>query len=110
MAKGLTAELRGIGKEVQAKVRGSTASPYRTGKLRRSVKTSVRAREVTLYSNLPQAPVWEWGGGIRPRGVKIVIPKTQFVTSEAFDASEDTEDRLASLFDTLARGGSVLAL
>jgi hypothetical protein len=114
MHKGLTSELRGIGKEVQANVRGSTEDPHRSGKLRRSVKVSVRAGGfirvggVTLYSTSPQAGVWEWGGAIRPRGTPIEIPRTLFVRGEAYEALEGVEDRLAALFDALARGGVLL--
>ncbi len=116
MSKGLKAELRGIGKTVQARVRAGKGDPFRTGKLRRSIKVSVRTGGitrvggVTLYSSLPQAGVWEWGGTIQPRGAPIQIPKTQFVRGEVFEAAEDTEGHLAALFDTLARGGGVLAL
>lgn len=107
MAKGLTTELRAIGKEAQAKVHGSTATPHRTGKLRKSVKVSVQARGVSLYSTLPQAPVWNWGGEISPRGTPIRIPRTKFVSGPVAEASEGTEDRLAALFDSLARAGII---
>ncbi len=101
--KELTKELRRIGNEARDVVRSSTHSPYLTGKTRKSVKTSVRRKsEVSLYSNLPQAPVWEFGGTIKPRGVPISIPKTNFVRGVVLGLSEDIEDRIADAFDDVA--------
>ena len=102
LGSALSAELRDIGNEVRDSVRSSGAPPHRTGKLRRSVKTSVRRGGVSLYSTLPQAGVWEWGGVIEPRGVPITIPKTEFVTGAAHRYSEHVEERMGEVLDGLA--------
>ena len=104
----LVKELRDIGNESRDKVRASTAPPYRTGKMRRSVKTGVRRGSITLYSLLPQGDVLEWGGTIRPRGVPIHFPRTEFVRKEVKAASAGTEARLAAVLEeTAARYGFV---
>jgi hypothetical protein len=102
--KALKAELKQTGEKVAAKVRSSQARPYRTGRLRRSVKTSATAKgSVSIYSNLPYAPVWEWGGEIKPRGVPIHFPRTEFVTGTVDAMSKEVEPELAAAFDAAAR-------
>lgn len=98
--KELTSELRRIGNEARDVVRGSNKPPYRTGRTRKGIKTSVRRKtEVALVSNLPQAPVWEFGGTIKPRGVPIEIPTTNFVRGPVLELSEDIDERIADAFD-----------
>jgi hypothetical protein len=102
--KELTKELRRVGNEVRDDVRSSTDAPHRTGKLRKSVKTSVRRKmEVRLYSNLPQAPVFEFGGTIRPRGKPITIPRTEFVGGTVLRLGDDIDERIADAFDDVAK-------
>lgn len=103
LGKALTRALREVGDDVRDDVRSSTKAPYRTGRLRRSIKTSVRRGQVSLYSTLPQAPVHHWGGTIRPRGAPIRIKRTEFLTSEVAERADDTERKLGSLVDTTAR-------
>jgi hypothetical protein len=98
----LVSELRLVGNKARDRVRTSTQTPYRTGRTRRSVKTSVRRGGISLYSNLPQAPVWHWGGTIKPRGVPITFPRTEFVAKEVRDASKDTEAELAGVLEATA--------
>jgi len=98
----LVKELRDVGNETRDKVRNSTAPPYRTGKMRRSVRTGVRRGAITLYSNLPQGDVLEWGGSIKPRGVPIEFPRTEFVRKEVAASSEGTEARLSGLLEATA--------
>lgn len=102
LALAFTAELRDIGNEVRDKVRTSTQRPFRTGALRRSVKTSVRGAQVSLYSTLPQSGVWEWGGTIRPRGSPIVIPETEFVRREIVAGARGVEERMGEILDQAA--------
>ena len=102
--KELVKEMRRVGNEARDVIRRSTEAPYRTGKLRKSIKTSVRKKsEVSLYSNLPQAPVFEFGGRIRPRGSVISIPKTNFVTGAVLAMGDDVDEKLAEAFDGIAR-------
>jgi hypothetical protein len=101
--KELSKALREEANKVRDKVRTSTARPYRTGKLRRSVKTSVRGKyNASLYSLLPQAGVLHWGGTIRPRGVPITFPKTEFVTAEVLAGADEFEERIADRFDEIS--------
>lgn len=62
--------------------------PVRSGALKRSLKISVTARQVSIYSLLPYAPVVHWGGEIEPRGVPIRFPRTEFIT-KAVEAGAD---------------------
>ncbi len=102
--KELSKELRRVGNEVRDRVRSSTQRPHRTGRLRRSVKTSVRRKtQVSLYSNLPQAPVWEFGGTIRPKGAPIEIPRTEFVRGTVVKLGDDIDERMAEAMDSVAR-------
>jgi hypothetical protein len=108
-----SAALRAIGNEVRDEVRSSTESPYaenpaadsqgKVGRKRRSVKTSVRAGGVSLYSLEPDAGVWEWGGKISPRGVPITIPRTNFVRGAIEAHKEKTEAALLGIVDEVAR-------
>jgi hypothetical protein len=101
--KELTSKLRDLGNEVRDKVRSSTQPPFRTGKTRHSIRTSVRRKsEVSLYSTLPQAPVWEFGGTIRPKGVPITFPKTSFVSGTVLKYGDDFDERIADEFDRIA--------
>lgn len=102
--KELVKEMRRVGNEARDVVRRSTASPYRTGKTRKGIKTSVRRKsEIALVSNEAQAPVWEFGGRIRPRGRVITIPKTNFVSGAVLAMGDDIDERLADAFDSVAR-------
>lgn len=97
-------ELRRVGNEARDAVRRSTEAPYRSGATRKSVKVGVRRKfEVSLYSNLPQAPVWEFGGKIRPRGAVIEIPKTNFVRGTVVALGDDIDQKLAEALDDIAR-------
>lgn len=95
-------ELRGIGDTVRDRVRSSTEPPFRTGKTRRSVRTSVRGGTISLYSNEPQSPVWHWGGTIRPRGAPIRFPETRFVSEEVEEEAKRVEQRLGGFVDGIA--------
>jgi len=101
--KELNKELKRVGDEVRDEVRTSSKPPFRTGKLRRSFKTSVRRKGlVSVYSNEPYAPVWEWGGEIHPRGVPIIFPETRFVTGTVEERGDDIADKLADAFNSIA--------
>jgi hypothetical protein len=101
--KEMVKRLREVGNEARDEVRGSTRPPFRTGRTRKGIRTSVRRKsEVSLYSNEPQAPVWEWGGVIRPRGTPIEIPKTNFVTGAVLKHGDDFDERMADEFDQIA--------
>lgn len=112
LGKATSAELRDVGNEVRDRVRNSTEPPYASspeddsegapGRKRRTVKTSARLTGVSLYSLQPDAGVWNWGGTIKPRGVPIVIPKTEFVSKEVEHSTEHVAERLGLLLDGIA--------
>lgn len=107
--KELSQELRRIGNEARDVVRGSTEDPYETGGLRRSVKTSVRRKsEVSVYSNLPQAPVHEFGGTIKPRGRPITIERTNFVSGTVLALGDEIDSEIGEAFDKVARRNGFL--
>ena len=102
-AKELKKMLRDVGNEARDAIRGGSEDPHKTGTLRRSVKTSVRGQGVvSLYSNLPQAAVWEFGGAIKPRGVAIQIPRTRFVGGTVEELGDHIDERLGDAFDAIA--------
>lgn len=91
--------MREIANEIRDDIRTSTARPYRTGKLRKSVKSRVRRGGASLVSKLPQAPVFEWGGTIRPRGAPITIERTEFIRGRVIKHREKTEKALEKALD-----------
>lgn len=99
LPKALTKTLREIGNEARDEIRASKARPYRTGKTRRGVKTSVRRGGVSLVTKLPQGPVWEWGGTIRPRGAPISIPRTEFIRGTVIKRRGETEKAVGQVID-----------
>lgn len=108
-----SAELRAIGNKIRDEIRSGTGTPRsespaedsqgKIGRKRRSIKTSVRLGGVSLYSREPDAGVWNWGGTIRPRGVPIVIPRTEFVSGKVKKQSKQVEADLLGLVDGIAR-------
>lgn len=102
--KELGQELRRIGNEARDEIRGSTEDPFLTGATRRSVKTSVRRKsQVSLFSTAPQAPVWHWGGTIRPRGAPIEFPRTEFVAGTVLELADEIDEEIGEAFDRIAR-------
>lgn len=99
LGKAINRSIREIANEIRDEIRGSTQRPYRTGKLRRSVKSSVRARGASLVTKLPQAPVFEWGGTIRPRGAPIKIERTEFIRGQVIKHRDETEKALGQVLD-----------
>lgn len=79
--KELRTGLKDGGGKVLAEARA--AAPRRSGALAKSLKLSVTARRVSIYSNLPYAPVVHWGGTIKPRGVPITFARTEFISGAA---------------------------
>lgn len=108
-----SAELRAMGNEIRDEIRAGTDSPRsespgedsqgKIARKRRSIKTSVRAGGVSLYSREPDAGVWNWGGTIRPKGSPITIPKTEFVSGQVKRDAPKVETALAGLLEGLAR-------
>lgn len=112
LGSAVSAELKDIGNEVRDHIRQSTAPPFasnpgsdskgKIGRKRKSIKTSVTRGSVRLYSLEPDSAVWQWGGEIRPRGVPIQIPRTEYVTKQIEKDTADIEARLGVLLEGVA--------
>lgn len=92
----------------ELKVAGETALhgadvPTRSGALARSLKISVTAKRITLYSTLPYAGVVHWGGTIEPRGVPIRFPRTEFLSKAVDQGAAQAEQNVADAVDRAAR-------
>jgi phage gpG-like protein len=79
------------------------AVPRQSGALARSLKISVTARKASIYSNLPYAPVVHWGGEIKPRGVPIRFPRTEFASKAAEQGADQLVEDIADGVERAAR-------
>lgn len=77
-------------------------APRRTGRLSKSIRTSVRARGASIYSNLEYAPVHEWGGTISPRGTPITIEASHYMAEAVEENTDMIEEELGRLLDGIA--------
>lgn len=106
LANEINRYLRIVAMEVRNKAR--LAAPKQTGALSKSIKHSVRAREMTLFSDSPYANAHEWGTSkspgslVRPRGVPIRIKRTQMVGHAVFSSRDRVEEHVLGLVDHLA--------
>lgn len=115
IVKEIKDELRKVGVEVASVVRSSNSPPFgpsdsngQIGRKRRSIKVSVRSGAVSLYSNEPDAGVWNWGGTIKPRGVPIKIPETNFLTGTVLAFGDKLDAKLGSAFERVAHRNGFL--
>jgi phage gpG-like protein len=92
VAKELQQELREAVGKVTALAAGT--APRKTGGLARSYRPFVTLRTAGIRSNLPYAPVIEYGGTIRPKGTPIEIRRYEPVTR----AVERQADRIVNQF------------
>lgn len=83
--------------------RARAAAPHRSGALSRSLKISVTARKASIYSNLPYAPVVHWGGEIKPKGVAIRFPRTEFASRAAEEGADQLVQDIAAGVERAAR-------
>jgi len=95
-------ELKGVGELIASGIRASTAYPYLTGETRHSVRVGFRGGVVSLYSNLPQAPVLEFGGTIQPNGVPIRFKESAFVRGPVERKAPEVERWLEKSFESWA--------
>lgn len=118
LAKQLTKYLRESANKTKKKAQGlaPVGKPYqrdgkqhRPGTLKRSIKSSVKARQMSLYSDLVYAPAHEWGANgqmnsrIRPKGVPIRIRDSQMLGRAVFSRIDEFEKELLEMVDHLAR-------
>lgn len=95
-----------------ALVRAQRAAPRDKGTLAGSIKVSVQQREAALYTSLDYAKAHEWGTSgrsdsrVQPRGVPILIERSQMVGRAVYSYRPLIERRLLSLFErTVKRNG-----
>lgn len=105
MAAGFQAELARTTKEAHDSIVSSTDDPYLTGFTRRSTGHDIGK---AIYSTLPWARIWEYGGVVEPSGHAISFPRTEWMSKPMNEAFEGIEDRLAKMFDTLAGIGHII--
>lgn len=99
-------------REVAKKVRGDARSLAPKGTapktpgvphLAQSLRYSASNRGAAITSAAPHAPVWNYGGTIRPSGSPIEIPRTQFMGRAVAKNTRHIEDELGELVESLAR-------
>jgi phage gpG-like protein len=97
----LQRDLRQGGRPILEEARAR--APRLTGELARSLRLSVTQRGISVFSSLPQAPVIHWGGTIRPRGVAITFPRTEFITRAVEDHADALIDDIGDGIEAAAR-------
>jgi HK97 gp10 family phage protein len=98
-------------RQFTAKVRDEAraAAPFSSGALRKSIKHSVKAKQVSIFSDSPYANAHEWGsiggtkGRVRPQGVPIKIRKRQMIGHAVYSNVDKFEDHVMGLVDHIAR-------
>ena len=78
-------------------------TPVRRGVLQRSLRYSATNRGASVTSNLPQAPVHEYGGVIRPRGAPITIKKSRMLGTALQRERPKIEDAIERLVEQVIR-------
>ncbi len=108
---GLARYIRTMAREVRDDARDRTPvgrpdrradKQRKPGTLAKSIKHSVRQKNVTLYSDQPDAGVHEFGGTISPRGVPIQIREVAMLRGAVRDRAAEVEDRIGRMFDAIA--------
>jgi hypothetical protein len=99
--KALAAELRDVADAIRDEA--AAGAPRLTGDLAASLRVSVQAKRVSIYSRLPQAGVLHWGGTIEPRGVPITFPRTEFITRVVEVRSARIMEGVGDAFEDAAR-------
>lgn len=101
----LDRDLRAIGHgvrdEARTLLRGRSKNPQ--GVIERTIRTSVTARGVSVYSNHPGSGVINWGGEIAPRGTPIRIAGKQFLNDAADEHMSRVEEQMGELLDRVAQ-------
>jgi hypothetical protein len=102
MRKALVATVKESVNKTRDEIRSSTDSPYATGTLRSKTRSSVTVKGAAIYNRLPQAAVWNWGGKIKPKGVDIQIPRTEFVSGPIEKRRDEMGKELSGLLAGIA--------
>lgn len=75
--------------------------PGRKVRLADSFKGAANQRGGSVYSNLPQAPVFEHGGTIAPKGAPITIRKAGMVEKAIQHDARDIAEAVGDLLDKI---------
>jgi hypothetical protein len=103
--RNLDKELRDEFKDIARDVtyEASLLAPRQTGALAASYKPFVTLKGAGVRSNLPYAPVIEYGGKIRPRGVDITIKRSAPVTRAVLRQQDRIVERSGDAVEDAAR-------
>ena len=98
-------ELRDSIREAADKVAvtAGALAPRRSGALAHSIRPYVSGARASIGSTLPYAGLVHWGGVIRPRGVPIRFPRTEFISRAVDDHTEQIVEDIADGVDRAAR-------
>ena len=98
-------ELRDAIKEAADKVAvtAGALAPRDSGALAHSIRPYVSGARASIGSTLPYAGVVHWGGTIRPRGVPITFPRTEFISRAVDDHTDQIVEDIADGVDRAAR-------
>jgi phage gpG-like protein len=102
LKKESVAHIRAVARKVRDTARDKY-TPKQTGALAKSLRYSAGAKGAAVTSNLPQAPVHEYGGTIAPRGAPITIPRSRMIGNAVDDHAENIADEVGDLLDRIAR-------
>lgn len=83
--------------------RAKVLAPKRTGRLAASIRGTTSGFSARVRSPLPYAAVHQWGGSIRPRGGRIVIRRSEYVTRAVEQKSQEIENALVDGIHEVAR-------
>jgi phage gpG-like protein len=78
-------------------------APRDSGALAHSIRPYVSGARASIGSTLPYAGVVHWGGTIRPRGVPITFPATEFISRAVEDHAGELVEDIADGVDRAAR-------
>lgn len=100
-AKALQKELRAaVGKVA---IEAAATAPRKSGTLARSFRPFTRGNTAGVYSDVPYAPVLEYGGTIEPKGTPIKIRRYETVTKAVIRQQEAIVDHIGDAMDDAAR-------
>jgi HK97 gp10 family phage protein len=95
-----TRHVRRVANQVRDEAR--SRAPKKTGRLSKSIRTSVRSKGASIYSPEEYAGVHEFGGTISPKGTPIEIEGQRFIYGAIDEKADDVAEQLGDLLDHIA--------
>jgi phage gpG-like protein len=86
----------------QVRDEARSRAPKKTGRLSKSIRTSVRSKGASIYSPEEYAGVHEFGGTISPKGTPIEIEGQRFIYGAIDEKADDVAEQLGDLLDHIA--------